>query len=393
MIEQGQEVSAAAGEPQSDVTEVLQNWGVQFAPIRLSRAGLSPWEDLRAFLDLCRIMRKLHPDVVLTYTIKPVIWGGLAARLVGIRKTFSLITGLGYTFINSGTPKANFVGALARGLYRFTLRYSQGVFFQNPDDLAEFVDRGLVEESKCVVINGSGVDIDSFTSKDTTKPRGPTPLPTEITFLMIARLLWDKGIGEYIAAARNLTQGATARTAAWPALRFNLAGGLDRNPASVTAKQLDKWRTEGTIQYLGVLSDVRPAYQECSVYVLPSYREGTPRTVLEAMAMGLPIITTDTPGCRETVKKRLESHNQKTETDSGTLDSGYSITGELKIGANGILIPPRNPEALETAMLFFLRNPEQIGIMGRESRRYAEERYYVRKVNDVILRTMEIPTE
>ncbi len=445
MRDAGHEVIACAGEPYPTAIETLHSWGVKFVPIRLSRAGMRPWEDLQTFFELNRIIRELRPDIVLAYTIKPVIWGGLAARFASAcknkhntetmedqsgrgqlltttnnrkffpqneLKTFSLITGLGYAFMGERTFKARLTGWVAKHLYRLGIKSNQKVFFQNPDDKREFLDQELVDEARCVVVSGSGVDIDHY--KDECKhpsiledginkqiERSASKREEKVCFLLIARLLWDKGIGEYVQAAR-LILNAQGNSNSFPQnsiptlSRFLLVGKLDPNPSSVNQDELDKWIHEGTIEYLGYLEDVRPAYEKCSVYVLPSYREGTPRTVLEAMAMGRPIITTDAPGCRETVKKRDENDREDDKAEVGNEtrkfgscdNDGWTRMGKLKIGANGILIPPKDAAALAEAMRFFIQNPEEIMKMGQESRRYAEDRYDVHKVNEVMMRQM-----
>jgi glycosyltransferase involved in cell wall biosynthesis len=219
--------------------------------------------------------------------------------------------------------------------------------FQNPDDRNLFVASGLVPSTLPVtLINGSGVDLAAYS---------PCPLPDEPVFLLIARLLADKGLREYQRAARRLK-------ARYPRARFLLAGDLDPNPLSISAEELAKWRADGAIEYLGRLEDVRPAYAAALVYVLPSYREGTPRTVLEAMAMGRPIVTTDAPGCRETVVD----------------------------GVNGFLVPVRDDAALETALERFILDPSLADRMGRESLAIAREKYDVHKVNAVIMAAMNL---
>ena len=197
---------------------------------------------------------------------------------------------------------------------------------------------------------------------------GLAPLPTSFRFLMIGRLLGDKGVREYVRTARIIKK----RT---PEASFALAGPLDPNPASVTQAELNQWINEGVIDYLGVLDDVRPAFENCSVYVLPSYREGTPRTVLEAMSMGRPVITTNAPGCRETIKM----------LPGQSLDKN---SGEMIQGDNGFLVPVKNVEKLVQAMEQFIVHPELIYQMGKRSRKIAEEKYDVHKVNEVIMRAM-----
>lgn len=386
VLANGHNVTACAGEARGDITQMLTSWGVGFRPVNLARAGINPLGDLRTCRQLYRVIQQENPDIVLAYTIKPVIWGGIAARLARVPRIYSLITGLGYAFMQHAEAAANIpasspsgqftawsqffkspsrtrcpakqrmASCVAKHLYKRSLKYSRKVFFQNPDDRAEFASAGLVGLDKTVVVNGSGVDIAHF---------APTPPPEKPIFLLVARLLADKGVREYADALRMLN-GVD---------KGLLVGNLDPNPASISQATLDAWIDGGIIDHLGHLDDVRKAYEQCSVYVLPSYREGTPRTVLEAMAMGRPIITTDAPGCRETVR---------------LAGGGQSAADKLKIGANGILIPPRDAGTLAAAMRFFIDHPGQIAIMGRESRRYAEERYDVHKVNAVILKEMSL---
>jgi glycosyltransferase involved in cell wall biosynthesis len=233
-------------------------------------------------------------------------------------------------------------------MYSASLRKATLVFFQNADDRNLFFEDGILgRDSSTFVVNGSGVDLNEYPYSPITEKRP--------AFLMIARLLGDKGVREYVRAARLIR----ARN---PDARFALAGWLDDNPDSIRQVELDKWLESGHVEYLGRLEDVRGAISESSVYVLPSYREGTPRTVLEAMAMGRPIITTDGPGCRETVRH----------------------------GENGFLVPVKSVSALVEAMQRFIDNPELAAEMGKRSREIAEERYDVHKVNEVMLREMGI---
>jgi glycosyltransferase involved in cell wall biosynthesis len=222
------------------------------------------------------------------------------------------------------------------------------VFFQNPDDQALFRELGVLNGvTPSVVVNGSGVDIEHY---------APRPYPDQVAFLLIARLLIDKGVREYADAAYRLKEE-------FPEARFILVGDLDSNPNSITPQELAKWVDDGVITYLGKQDDVRDALGASSVFVLPTfYREGVPRTILEALAMGRPVITTDTPGCRETV-----------------------IEGE-----NGYLVQPRNADELTNAMRAFLVTPQLVSTMGRCSREQALRKYDVRKVNAVMLKEMGI---
>ena len=344
MVVAGHEVVTSAAPAPPEVVEKLSDWGISFRPIPLARAGLNPAADLRTLAALRRIIEQERPGRILAYTAKPVIYANLAARLAGRPPVYSMITGLGYGFGESNL-RQRLIGKIVQTLYRRALTDSAGVFFQNPDDRSVFQNMSLVPSGVPVtLINGSGVDLDWYV---------PQPLPEAPVFLLVARLLGDKGIREYVAAARRLK-------AQFPQARFRIAGDLDPNPLSVSRAEVEQWDNEGVIEYLGALDDVRPAFSNARVYVLPSYGEGTPRTVLEAMAMGRPILTTDSPGCRETVVH----------------------------GRNGFLVPVRDVEALRSAMERFIREPELAPAMGAESLKIAREKYDVHKVNAVILEAM-----
>lgn len=329
----------------SPVRLELEARGVTVHEIPLRRTGTNPLADLRLMFHMACLMSRIRPDRVLGYTIKPVIYGTLAATFAGVPMRFALITGLGYAF--QGDGERGLLRVLVQRLYSLALRGTQTTFFQNPDDESLFRTLELLPSSvRSCVVNGSGVDVAAF---------NVAPLPTETRFLLIARLLGDKGVREYVEAARKV------RTR-YPEVVFSLVGWIDENPDAIRKDELDAWITEGVIEYLGRLKDVRSAIADCSVYVLPSYREGTPRTVLEAMAMGRAVITTDAPGCRETV-----------------------VNGE-----NGILVPVKAVDELADAMLRFMEQPELAFRMGQRSRQIAEEKYDVHQVNAVMLREMGI---
>ena len=320
----------------------LMSFGVEFVPIRLTRASLNPFVDIRSLFELVRVLKKIKADIVFSYTIKPVIYGSLAARFLGIRPVVTLITGLGYAFTGRASWRRRVSRIIATRLYRLALRGARCVLFQNADDAALFREFGIVTKSTNVVcVNGSGVDLDHFQV---------CSLPGETSFLMIARLVKDKGVFEYVEAARRLRVLA-------PSVRCRLAGPLDENPTSISHAQLQEWVAEGTIDYLGNLTDVRPALEGCSVYVLPSYREGMPRTVLEAMSMRRAVITTDVPGCRQSISP----------------------------GETGILVPPQDVESLVAAMLRFVREPGLADAMAQQARRRAEIMFDVRVVTNEII--------
>lgn len=342
LVGRGDIVHVTAPDLDRDLATKLAALGATPHPVPLQRTGLNPIADLRYFRALRALMRRIGPDVVLSYTIKPNIWASLAARSLGLASA-SMITGLGQTFADGSTARARLVSFVSRTLYRLATWGNQVVIFQNPDDRAEFIEGGLLGDgSKARLVNGSGVDMDWF---------APAPLPDAAIFLMICRLIGAKGVREYAdAAARILANGSNAR--------FLLVGMLDEGPDMISPAELRAMEAEG-LEYLGQLDDVRPAITGASVYVLPSYYpEGTPRSSLEAMAMGRPIITTDMPGCRETV-----------------------IDGE-----NGFLVPPRNAAALAAAMQRLIDQPELRTTMGERSLALCRSKFDVRLVNEAMIR-------
>jgi glycosyltransferase involved in cell wall biosynthesis len=342
--ENGHTVLACAPKASPEIVTRLEELGIEYVDLPLSRAGLNPLRDAATIRALGRIMHRFQPERVLAYTAKPVIYSAFAARLGGRPQVYGMITGLGYAF-GQESGRQRLVGRLVRRMYRVALQNCAGIFFQNPDDRELFSQAGLLpEDTPVTLINGSGVDLDYY---------APVPLPDAPVFLLIARLLADKGIREYVAAAR-------AVKAKFPEARFQLAGWIDPNPMSIRREELAAWQEEGVIEYLGALDDVRPALAGARFYVLPSYREGTPRTVLEAMAMGRPVITTDAPGCRETVVD----------------------------GDNGFLVPVKNIKALQAAMEKVLVDPDLAERMGNAGLQRARDKYDVHKVNAVIMEAM-----
>lgn len=250
----------------------------------MQNAGTSPWHDFLLFMRYVRLLRKRRPAVLLTYTIKPNIYGSLAARMLGI-PVIANISGLGTAFLRD-----NWLTRVATVLYRLALRPARVVFFQNAEDRELFLQRGLVTPQQAVLIPGSGVDLDYFRPTECA-PDADAP----VRFVLIARLLWDKGIGEYIEAARQVK-------VTHPRAQFRLVGprGVD-NKTAIPDAVIDQWVTQGIVDYLGETDAVRDVLAAHDCVVLPSYREGLSRILLEAAAMGKPIITTDVPGCRQVV--------------------------------------------------------------------------------------------
>jgi glycosyltransferase involved in cell wall biosynthesis len=320
--------------------------GVKPVDFSMKRTGLNPVSDLMGTASIYRALRSIAPDTVLSFGIKPATFGNIAAKIARVPNRFILVTGLGYAFTESGKSgvKRGIVGSLARALYWLSLRYAQGVFMQNPDDAQDFVRLGIVAQDKIIAVNGTGVKLDEW-------PAAP-PVSEPIIFTLGARMVADKGILEFVSAARNLKK-------IYPDVQFALVGGLDSNPEAIGKEQLLAWTEEGAVKWHGHV-DMRSQLEKTSVFVLPSYREGIPRSSQEAMAMGRPIITTDAPGCRETVIE----------------------------GDNGYLVPVRDSQALALAMRRFIEKPGLISIMGQQSRKIAEERFDVNEINAVMIEAM-----
>lgn len=343
MVKRGNQVVAIG--PEEGFETEIKKLGATFLRFPLQRAGINPLKDMVSLFRMYRIMRREKPDIVIGYTIKPVIYGSIAARLSGVGSVFSMVTGLGYVFLSKGL-KGRLIRALSQTLYFLGLSCCTKVFFQNPDDMSEFVDVGLIKKNKCVLVNGSGVNLDQFQL---------TPIPNANVFLMIGRILKDKGVLEYLEAARKVKQ-------MYPEARFQLLGPFDANPNSLSYEDIKPYIEDGIVEYLGETKDVRPYIEKCSVYVLPSYREGTPRTVLEAMAMGRSVITTDAPGCRETVVD----------------------------GLNGFLVPVHSVDPLAEKMIWMINHKHKVLEMSQESPRICRDKYDVRKVNEKVLAAMNL---
>jgi glycosyltransferase involved in cell wall biosynthesis len=306
---------------------------------------MNPLRDAVDVFRLSRLIKRFAPDVALNCYIKPVIYGSIAAWFAGVPKRFSMIEGMGYVFLDdpeSLTWRRRALRWAVSRLYKVALGLNHKAFFLNQDDIAQFVDGGIVVERRVVRLDGIGLDLNHY-----------TPVPSvmrPVTFLLIARMLREKGVYDFVEAARQVR-------ARYVQVRFLLVGGTDTNPGSLTEAELRSWVSEGLVEWLGQVKDVRPWFAQASVFVLPSYREGMPRCSLEAMAMGRPVITTDSIGCRETVQD----------------------------GVNGFFVPVRDPAALAQAMMRFVESPDLIVKMGQEGRRIAEERFDVHAINRQIM--------
>ena len=347
MVDNGHQVTAmATGATEQHIARV-KALGADYIDYDVHRSGLNPLRDLATFFNLRRVFRELQPDIVLAYTAKPVIWGGLALRSISRRVRFyASITGLGFA-LQSGGLRRRLLSSLVAGLYKLAVGSVGAVIFQNPDDARVFVDRRIVGRDRVRLVNGSGIDLDRFQVQ-------PGPDNAALEFLMIARLLREKGVLEFVEAAR-LTRNK------FPDTVFRLVGPKDPSPDGIPASEIASWEAKGVVDYKGPTSDVRPFIADSDVYVLPSFcGEGVPRSVLEAMSVGRPILTTDNVGCRETV-----------------------IPGE-----NGFLVPVRDAQALAERMIWFIENRHELDRMGRASRALAEDRFDVHKVNAAMLSVM-----
>lgn len=348
MRRRGHEVLAFAPDFDEDIRTALKAMDVQTIDYRMARSGTNPLFELATVWELRCLLRQHRPDISFAYFIKPAIYGTFAAYLAGVRRRFAMIEGLGFAFTpaDKSDPKRQCVRRVISALARFAFARASKVIFLNPDDMREFVDRKLVDKEVTFLLGAIGLDLEVW-------PVAPLP-SGPVTFILVARLLRDKGIAEFAAAARILRAG-------WPEVRFVVLGGLDENPAAITRSEIEGWVAEGILEWPGHVA-VRPWIEQASVFVLPSYREGVPRSTQEAMALGRPVITTDAPGCRETVIE----------------------------GRNGFLVPPRDVAALVRAMRHFLINPRDIERMGVESRRLAEEWFDVQRQNARLLGLMGI---
>ena len=342
LVAEGHEVVAVA--PSDDYAPKLTQLGCRFVPLPMDNQGTHPVRDGVLLWRFYKLLGRERPDVYLGYTVKPNVYGSLAAQALGI-PVINNIAGLGTVFIRDG-----WLVKLVRGLYKLALRRSAKVFFQNKDDLALFVEQGLVKSSVVDLLPGSGIDLTRFAlapcSAASDRP---------FRFLLVARMLRDKGIYEFVEAAKLLR-------ANWPHVEFALLGFVDvQNPTAISRAQMDEWVDQGHVVYLGVSDDVRVQIAQADCVVLPSYREGTPRTLLEAAAMGRPIVTTDAVGCKDVVDD----------------------------GLNGFLCKVKDAQDLANQMeQMLLLSAEQRGLMGLRGRQKMEREFDERIVIDQYLGTI-----
>jgi glycosyltransferase involved in cell wall biosynthesis len=308
-----------------DYTVKLQELGFRYIPIALERKGMNILKDLSLFFSLMKIYRKESPDWIFHNSIKPNIYGAIAAHFTG-RHCINTVSGLGHMFM-----KRNFLNRIAMILYRFAGFCSRKTFFQNKDDMQYFLDNNLITREKCLLVAGSGVNTEYF--KPGVYMRNQS-LENKFIFLYLGRILWDKGINELIQSVRILKKR-------YHLLVVNFLGMIDTgNPAGISKFQVQEWVDEGLINYLGEKADVRPDLEDCDCVILPSYREGTPRSLLEASAMELPVIASDVAGCKDVVENGVTGFLAKAkdwQALAGAMEEMIKMTESQRkqMGKNG----------------------------------------------------------
>ena len=319
----------------------------------LNRGGMNPLADAKATYALTKKIKEIAPDLVFSYFSKPVIFGTLAAKLAKVPRVIGMLEGLGYAFTEQPeglSKKAKLIKSIQILLYKIALPQLDKIIFLNPDDPKDLLESHNIKVKQVDILGGIGLDLDEYNYQ----PIQTTDLP--INFLFIGRILKEKGIHDFIAAAKIVKQS-------YPDVQFTVLGAIDSsNPGALQQSELDRLVSLNIINYPGQVDDVQKWIADSHVFVLPSYREGVPRSTQEAMAIGRAVITTDVPGCRETVVD----------------------------GINGFLVEKWNPQALAEKMTYFIENPEQVGIMGYESRKMAQKKFDATEVNKRLLAILDV---
>lgn len=332
--------------PEIGFEDTLEKLGAKFIHINLDKTSTSILNNFKYLDNLTKIIKKEEPDKIFAYTIKPVIFGSIAGKRAKIKEIYSMITGLGYVYAVDSF-KTKILRIICGIGYKIAFKYNTKVIFQNKEDKQEFIKRKYLKEEKCEVVDGSGVNLERFKRNE---------LPKENVFLMVSRILKLKGVKEYFEAAKIVKEK-------YPNAEFLYVGAEDKTQAALKLEELQEYIDNNIVNYCGETSDVPSYIAKCSVFVLPSYyREGIPRTLLEALAMGRPIITTNTIGCKETI-----------------ID-----------GKNGFFVPIKDPEALAEKMIYMIENREKLQEMSNESYEYCKKRFDVDIINKKMLEIMNI---
>jgi glycosyltransferase involved in cell wall biosynthesis len=352
LVLNGVDVFALAPGYDAATKAVVNDLGATPVDLIMSRSGKNPFDEVRLCLQLFNILRRIRPDALLSYFIKPAIYGSIVGWMAKTPMRIALIEGLGYSFQKSAREghQRRLLRSLVTLMFRFALAKASKIVVLNEDDRQQFMKMNVGVAGEIENIGGIGVDLDEFAYQP--------PALGPLTFLCAARLIREKGIVDFADAARIVKL-------ARPDIQFVVLGGVDNNPGSLEAETIEQWVKEGILAWPGSVADVRPWLAACSVFVLPSfYREGVPRSIQEAMAIGRAIITTDNVGCRDTVEPEV----------------------------NGLIVTPQQPQELAEAILELAKDIKRIAAMGEESRALAEARYDAERFNSRIAE-LAFPTE
>lgn len=353
LLEQGYQVYAFTSEYSMYDLEKIQNLGAIPVTYELNRGGLNPLSDIIATYKLSKKIREIKPDLVFSYFSKPVIFGTIAAKLAKVPKIIGMLEGLGYTFTEQPegiSKKTQIIKKVQILLYKIALPQLDKLIFLNLDDPKDLLQQHAITVKKVEVLGGIGLNLQEYPYQAVPDINQP------IDFLFIGRLLKEKGIHDFLAAAKIVKDK-------YPETQFTVLGAIDpHNLGALKQSELDELIASNIINYPGHVNNVKDWIASSHVFVLPSYREGVPRSTQEAMAIGRPIITTDVPGCRETVAN----------------------------GINGFLVPKWNPEVLAEKMIYFIEHSDQIETMGDESYKMAVDKFNAEKVNQRLMNILDL---
>lgn len=350
LVAKGYQVYAFTTDNIPSELEKISALGATPVPYVFSRGGLNPLNEFKNTIILYQKIKKINPYLVLSYFTKPAIFGTLAAKMAKVPRIFAMLEGLGYTFTEQPeglSTKTKIIRKSQITLFKLALPLADGVIFLNPDDPKDLLAKNNIEVKKVHLLGGIGINLADY-------PFSTKQMNDNITFIFVGRLLKEKGINDYVNAAKIVKNK-------YPNTKFVVLGAADNsNFGSLTQKDIDSLVQTNLIVYPGRVDNVNKWLEDSDVFVLPSYREGIPKSTQEAMAIGRAVITTDVPGCRETV-----------------ID-----------GVNGFIVPKWNPQALAEKMIYFIENPEKISEMGYESYKIAQDKFDSYKVNDRLLKIL-----